>query len=461
MSTDATNTKTKPASRKPSLMKRLSKSFSRSGSSLPHVGPLRIAVLGAGPGGIKAFQGLAKSLASHPSAVDLILVSDRDYYFNTVSTPRALVDPNGTPVTKLIYPLRQLLTDESKGSNLTKRVLVGRVESVGTDRRVKVIPSAERNTIEWIPSPLSGGDDGSFVVDYLVVALGSHTAFPSKVPVGGIESGKLVEQFTGAATKLADAKTQRVVVIGGGLVGIETAAEIKSAYPNKDVTIVAPELLPGYPAPFVKKARSVLTRKSITIIDHVRVNDAPALVAPINAPSFRPVFVPDFAVPLTSTDPAASAPASVPADAVFVATGVAPNSAPLNPSAWPVTDRGYLRVTPDLAVEGVPGVFAVGDIIEFPGKERVGKLAYLAGEQSKTAVANVVRAVHGESLKAWKVPPFTAVAALGRDAGIGFLPGIGTKLGVGAAVAKKLKGKDGGVALVDFLKESLSVPASA
>ncbi|KAJ3346758.1 Apoptosis-inducing factor 2 [Allomyces javanicus] len=460
MSTAAT-TNTKPANRKPSLMKRLSKSFSRSGSSLPHVGPLRIAVLGAGPGGIKAFQGLAKSLASHPSAVDLVLVSDRDYYFNTVSTPRALVDPTGTPVTKLIYPLHQLLTGESKNSNLTKRVLVGRVESVGTDRRIKVIPSAERNTVEWIPSALPGADDGSFIVDYLVVALGSHTAFPSKVPVGGIESAKLVEQFTGAATKLADEKTHRVVVIGGGLVGIETAAEIKTAYPTKDVTIVAPELLPGYPAPFVKQARSVLARKSITIIDHVRVNNAPALLAPTNAPSFRPVFVPDFAVPLTSTDPAASAPTSVPADAVFVATGVAPNSAPLDPSAWPVTDRGYLRVTPDLAVEGVAGVFAVGDIIEFPGKDRVGKLAFLAGEQSKTAVANIVRAVHGESLKAWKVPPFTAVTALGQDAGIGFLPGIGTKLGVGAAIAKKLKGKDGGVGLVDFLKESLPVPASA
>ncbi|KAJ3366790.1 hypothetical protein GGF32_003434 [Allomyces javanicus] len=425
-------------------------------SSLSRADPLRIAVLGAGPGGIQTFQGLAKAFASHPTPVDLVLVSERDYFFNNITAPRALADPVGTPVTKLIYPLRQLVKGDGKASSVTKRVLVGRVESVDTDRRVKVVPPAGRNAVEWIQaaSPIAVEGDGSLSAEYLVVALGSQAAFPAKVPVGGIASAKMIEEFRGTTSELADASVKKVLVIGGGLVGIEMAGEIKSAYPTKDVTIVAPELLPGFPAALIAQARAALARQSITVIDRVRVADMPDLTS---TSSFRPVFTPNFTVPLTSTDPRAPAPASITADAVFVATGVAPNSAPLDPRTWPVTDRGYLRVTPDLAVEGLKGVFAVGDIIQYPGKP-VGKLAMHAGLQSKVAAANVARTVRGEPLKPWKPIPFMAVSMIGRDAGIGYMPGIGTKFGIGAAVAKMLKGKDGGIGLVNYLKETL--PAS-
>ncbi|KNE59578.1 hypothetical protein AMAG_03837 [Allomyces macrogynus ATCC 38327] len=422
-------------------------------SSLPRADPLRVAVLGAGPGGIQTFQGLAKAFASHPTPVDLVLVSERDYFFNNISTPRALADPTGTPVTRLMYPLAQLVKGDGKASGVTKRVLVGRVVSVDTDRQVTVVPSAGRNSLEWIQAASLGvvEGDGSFSADFLVVALGSQAAFPAKAPVGGISSAAMVEEFRGTTAKLADAKVKKVVVIGGGLVGIEMAGEIKSAYPTKDVTIVAPELLPGFPTALIAQASAALARQSITVIQRVRVADVPELTA---TSSFRPIFRPNFTVPLTPTDSRAPAPASITADAVFVATGVAPNSGPLDPRAWPITDRGYLRVTPDLAVEGVKGVFAVGDIIQYPGKP-VGKLAMLAGLQSKVAAANVARTVRGELLKPWKPIPFMAVSMIGRDAGIGYMPGIGTKFGIGAAVAKMLKGKDGGIGLVNYLKETL------
>ncbi|KAJ3372942.1 hypothetical protein GGF31_001479 [Allomyces arbusculus] len=143
--------------------------------------------------------------------------------------------------------------------------------------------------------------------------------------------------------------------------------------------------------------------------------------------AFQLVLPPNYTVLLRSTDARAPAPASVTADAVFVTTGIAPNSAPL-----------------DTRVAG-----------HGPPVPALGKLAMLAGLRSKVIAANLARTVRGEPLGSWKPIPLMAVSMIGRyfgtrdtpgdtlwspadildvnrDAGIGYVPGIRTKFGIGA-----------------------------
>lgn len=69
---------------------------------------------------------------------------------------------------------------------------------------------------------------------YLVIATGSKGSVPAKLTSTEISDACKEMQSVQEDIQAA----QRIAVVGGGAVGVELAADIKSFYPEKDVTIV-------------------------------------------------------------------------------------------------------------------------------------------------------------------------------------------------------------------------------
>jgi hypothetical protein len=103
------------------------------------------------------------------------------------------------------------------------------------------------------------------------------------------------------------------------------------------------------------------------------------------------------------------------------AAGVRPS--PLGAAAGlPVDKAGRIRVGADLAVTGVPGVFAAGDVAAVPDLSRPGEFcapnAQHAVRQSKVLARNIVAFGRGGQLKRYRHAYVGSVAGLGHHQGV-------------------------------------------
>src|SRR5262249_60077131 len=99
------------------------------------------------------------------------------------------------------------------------------------------------------------------------------------------------------------------------------------------------------------------------------------------------------------------------------AAGVRPS--PLGAAAGlPADKAGRIQVGADLAVTGMPGVFAAGDIAAVPDLSRPGEFcapnAQHAVRQSKVLARNIVAFAHGGRLKSYRHAYVGSVAGLGH-----------------------------------------------
>src|SRR5262249_34511513 len=104
-------------------------------------------------------------------------------------------------------------------------LLVGSARMIDADVRTVMVTTAE--------------GDVTLRYDYLIYALGSVAA--ASVP-GAREHSCLLGNSEGAqqaATAIKDGRGQRVLVVGGGLNGVEAASEIAEMHPDIAVTLVS------------------------------------------------------------------------------------------------------------------------------------------------------------------------------------------------------------------------------
>ncbi|MFH8935492.1 NAD(P)/FAD-dependent oxidoreductase [Streptomyces griseosporeus] len=109
---------------------------------------------------------------------------------------------------------------------------------------------------------------GALAYDYLVYAVGSTSAVPASVP-GAVEFAWPVAEFEDAELlrdRLAEVPVDApVTVVGGGLTGIETAAEL--AERGRAVTLVCGrELAPSLSAPGRRYVARWLDRHGVTVV---------------------------------------------------------------------------------------------------------------------------------------------------------------------------------------------------
>ena len=288
----------------------------------------RIVILGAGYAGASAAGRLARRL--HADDVDLTLVNAEPDFVERVRMHQVAAGQ------ELRHrPLRDMLA----GTGVTLRI--ARVTAVDVDRRTVTLAGAEGMR------PDGAGADGAGELGYdtLVYALGSSLD-DHGVP-GVAEHAHEVASRPGALRlreRLAErAPGGRVVVVGGGLTGIEAASEIAETHEHLDVALVVRGELGDWLSPAGRRhLRSTFGRLGVTVHEHAAVERVGA------------------------TEVLTGDGATIPAD-VAVWTGgfaVHPIAAA---TALRVSERGRIVVDGTMRSVSHPDVYAVGDAAQADG----------------------------------------------------------------------------------------------
>ncbi|KAJ6480571.1 FAD/NAD(P)-binding domain-containing protein [Mycena vitilis] len=223
-----------------------------------------------------------------------------------------------------------------------------------------------------------------------VVVLEDGTQMPYDVLVlapGSIWEGPLNLPWThDALTEFA----QKIVLAGGGAVGIEYAGEIKDVWPGKELTIVhggSGIMNATYPARFRDGLERKLRARGINVIFNDHVDEIPP-------PGLTTIRRRKGNVPTKGARPRTA----------FIAQSLGP----------PTLDAGgHSRMRPTLQLLEYPHIFAIGDAIDTVEQKQVAK----ASAHAAVAAANIVTYLSpgGGKLKAYAGAPELIVVTNGRS----------------------------------------------
>lgn len=240
---------------------------------------IRIAVIGGGYAGVLA----ANRLRRH-AGLAITLINPRPQFVERVRLHQLAAGTGGA--TESFQSLLGEGIELVVGS-------VGRIDAAA--RRLQLAPAEQQR-------PAARGQAMEY--DYLIYAVGSTGAVPAGVP-GAAEfayplseleqAQRLRERFAGLPPSAP------VVVVGGGLTGIEAAAEFAGA--GRTVTLVGDALAPSLAASGRRSIARQLTARRVTVIDgddaHVRRvrADAVELADGRVVPAALTVWTAGFGVP--------------------------------------------------------------------------------------------------------------------------------------------------------------------
>ncbi|WP_254524862.1 NAD(P)/FAD-dependent oxidoreductase [Natrinema caseinilyticum] len=333
----------------------------------------RTVVLGCGEAGL-----IAAATLERADETDVVVVSERDFHVFSFLLYDVL---EGKPFADACLDLRSVFRETD----------VTFVQGVADGVDVS------NHTVELRSGALS--------FDTLLIAVGGVTAY-------SIDDRRHVSDIRTDAREIRDGvrtpDVRDVVIVGGGPVGVETAATLSAISEPVDATLSAisepvdatlltssHRLLPDFPPRASRLAERHLRRRSVDVRSGARVND-----------------VTENRVVLDGGRAERS-------DLTIWAGGVRPNPV-IQRFGLPVTDRG-LRVDPFLRCDGADDVYAAGDVIDYPGKVNDG---YSAGLEARTAAKNVVRGVRGRRPREHDVRWHPRIVHLGGNAAIIAIDGI-------------------------------------
>ena len=324
----------------------------------------RLVVLGAGPGGYTA------AFRAADLGLDVVLV-DRWPQLGGVCLNVGCI-----PSKALLHAARVIEDVESMAENglmfgdpsidigrlreWKNRIvgkLTGGLTALAKQRKVRVLRGTGRfaspRTLE-----VTGPDGSTTVVGFeqCVIAAGSE---PVRLP--GLPDDPRIIDSTGAL-ELRDVP-DRLLVIGGGIIGLEMACVYDALGSRVSVVELLPGLIPGCDPDLVRPLQKRITARYESIMTGTRVTGIEAREDALHV-SFE----------------GGDAPATAGYDKVLVAVGRVPNGRLINAAAAgiAVDERGYIPVDRQMRT-GVPGIFAIGDITGQP------MLAHKATHEGKVA----------------------------------------------------------------------------
>jgi len=235
--------------------------------------------------------------------------------------------------------------------------LTGGLAGLARQRKVRVMQGtarfASRRTLE-----VTAPDGTCTVVGFAqcIVAAGSE---PARIP--GLPDDPRVIDSTGALA--LDGLPDRLLVIGGGIIGLEMACVYDALGSRVSVVELTPGLMPGCDADLVRPLQKRIAARYEAVMTGTRVTGVEAR---------------DEGLQVAFEGPGNPAPALY--DRVLVAVGRVPNGRQLNAEAAGITvdARGFIPVDRQMRT-GVPGIFAIGDITGQP------MLAHKATHEGKVA----------------------------------------------------------------------------
>ncbi len=266
--------------------------------------------------------------------------------------------------------------------------------------------------VEWTDA---GGEveyeDGARSVldgDFSVLATGSGFANPLMRAFGGSMAER--KAFYRAFHERLSA-SERILIVGGGPIGVEVAGEISETYPDKVLTLVekGTRILGGTSPKAAAHARRVLEERGVTILTEEHLVDG--------KPGDE-IFSPGGKV-------RTSGGRMIAYDLLIWCAGGRPNTGYMR-ARFPrlLNDAGQIRVDAYLRVLGKERLFALGDITDLDEN----KMAWHINGHVDVAKANILAAANGmapsRAYKPMTGDPRMAVT-LGRRAGVAHLPGLG------------------------------------
>ncbi len=312
----------------------------------------KVVVIGGGFAGSKVAKGLEDSFS-------VTLIDNKDYFEYTPGVLRGIQN--------LKYLDRLRVKHKDYLRNV--KVVVGSVNDVS---KKDVIVDGKK--IEF---------------DYLVIASGGKSKqFFDGPLVYSVYSGKHIE---GAFSNVQKAK--KIVVVGGGLVGIELAAELAEFYKDKKISLVHPkeDILERQHPRTRKLATKWLEKKGVELILGERIVAQEKMICICESGN------------------------KINADIVFSCVGVGSNYEFLERGFRKIlTERNQIKVGGDLLVDGQKNIFAVGDVNGI--KEE--KTAQNAEKQAEVVIENIKRVDNSEELKKYKGGKRVMVISLGSKEGI-------------------------------------------
>ncbi len=285
---------------------------------------------------------------------EVTLIDTKDYFEFTPSILRTIIKPQ--LITKIRKPHRKYLPDT--------QIIIGNVTEVGND--TVQVNNAARG------------------FDYLIIASGAV--------YGAILSGNGIRPSGGSelmahAEKLQQA--QNVLIVGGGLVGVELAGEITEFYPAKKVTLVhSGNMILERNHPTTRAvAMKFLQRRGVII--EVNCAITACTDGKFTANSGK-MYRPDIS---------------------FICTGITPNTAFLQKHYAAVLAKNKsVAVNEYLAVKGYSHLFALGDANAIPEE----KTAQSAEKQAELVCENLRRLQKNKELKTYAPKKRPMIISLGK-----------------------------------------------
>ncbi len=314
----------------------------------------RVVVIGGGFAGAKIAMGLE-------SRFNVTLVDTKNYFEFTPSVPRTLLKPEKKKKIEILHK-----------SYLKKaEIICGCVDNIN-DKYVYLKNSNKKLSY-----------------DYLAICSGSRYNAPFKKQ--NIFLADRARDLMEAYKKIQ--KARKILIVGGGVVGVEIAAEIATFCRSREITIVqgADKLMERNSEKSRKYAEKFLKKHGVKIIYNERVVG----------------YKKDMAV----TDKKRR----LGADMILLCTGITPNSEFVKKSfAEYVDERGHIKVDEHLRFDNLKNVFAAGDINNI--KEE--KTAQAAEKQAEVVIKNILRTEKNLPLLKYKPSRKVMVISLGKWDGI-------------------------------------------
>nr|CAG8518059.1 5451_t:CDS:2 [Entrophospora candida] len=384
-----------------------------------------IVIVGGGYAGVQSAIDLEKSLLKTNSDYNIILIDRKSHFYHSVAGLRTMVEANFE--NQIILPYSKLF-QSNKNKVIQANVVAIHNNEVVVDENIDN----------------RGGNMKTIPFKYLIIATGSDYPVPAK-----LESNNKDEAVKNIVDKReAVKKAKKILIIGGGPVGIEIAGELGSVYgKQKEITLVhsGQHLLDDkYPKKLPNNLLKELNALGVKVILGEKIDLSATEIG-------------DGLTPLMLTTNKGNV---IESDIQFFAAGTKPNTDLVQNFDETLIEANtrLVKVKPTLQLDG-PGyehIFAVGDITNF--KET--KLAYRAGMHSAIAVKNILAKIggnNGNKLEEYKPPSEMIIVTVGKNGGGGYLPMLGGIV-IGNMFSRMIKSKS---LFVDRYQKLLNISPSS
>jgi NADH dehydrogenase len=363
----------------------------------------RILILGGGFGAVYTALGLEKALRPEDRA-EVTLINPENFFLFTPMLAEIVSSQIDT--SHAVNPFRRMFR--------RTRFIEGRA--------VAIDPAARSVTV------LHPNDEQrEYPYDHLVVAVGSQTGY---FGMADVEQHAYTAKTLGDAILLrnraiallelaeierdpaARAELLTLVVAGGGFTGVEIAGEIN------DLVRRASRF---YPSVHEHEIRIMLVEAKSRILPEFDGGLAAFATERLRAAGVE-VRTDTMVTGATDREVRVKDGAPIPTRTLIWNTGVAPNPF-VTASPLPKTGRGWIKVGADMQVEGMPGVWALGDCAQIPDVLHPGHvqpaLAQHAIREGPRLAQNIVASMCGEPTRPFRYRTLGQLATIGQHNGIG------------------------------------------